>query len=79
MGGGGGGKGVQFSKRLDLGGVNFENAQNVGGVEIVRHRAGHVTVVKLYYGSLPTIKCYPYKDWSRNLSAKSSTRNVACM
>ena len=39
MGGGGGQMGVQFSKRLDLG-VNFENAQNVRGVEILRHRTG---------------------------------------
>ena len=38
-GGGGGQMGVQFSKRLDLG-VNFENAQNVRGVEILRHRTG---------------------------------------
>ena len=37
--GGGGQRGVQFSKRLDLG-VNFENAQNVRGVEILRHRTG---------------------------------------
>ena len=36
---GGGQRGVQFSKRLDLG-VNFENAQNVRGVEILRHRTG---------------------------------------
>ena len=37
----------QFSKRLD-----FENAQNVRGVEMLRHRAGLlclVKVVKLYY------------------------------
>ena len=39
FGGGGGQRGVQFSKRLDLG-VNFENAQNVRGVEILRHRTG---------------------------------------
>ena len=42
----------QFSKRLD-----FENAQNVRGVEILRHRAGllcRVKVVKLYY------------DWSKS-------------
>ena len=39
VGGGGGQRGVQFSKRLDLG-VNFENAQNVRGVEILRHRTG---------------------------------------
>ena len=32
--------GLQFSKRLDFGGVNFENAQNVRGVEILRHRTG---------------------------------------
>ena len=35
------------------GGVNFENAQNVRRVEILRHRAGllqlYVKVVKLYY------------------------------
>ena len=37
--GGGCQMGVQFSKRLDLG-VNFENAQNVRGVEILRHRTG---------------------------------------
>ena len=39
-GGGGRGalKGLQFSKRLDFWGVNFENAQNVRGVEILRHK-----------------------------------------
>ena len=46
--------GIQFSKRLHCGGgVNFENAQNVRRVEILRHRAGllqlYVKVVKLYY------------------------------
>ena len=35
------GGGVQFSKRLDLGGGGkFENAQNVMRVEILRHRTG---------------------------------------
>ena len=29
-------------------------------------------------GSLSTTKCYPYKAWSRNPSAISTTRNVAC-
>ena len=45
-----GGGGVQFSKRLDF--DFFGNAQNVRGVEILRHRAGllcRVKVVKLYY------------------------------
>ena len=44
--------GVQFSKRLDFDFDFFENAQNVRGVEILRHRAGllcRVKVVKLYY------------------------------
>ena len=35
----GGGR-VQFSKWLDFWGVNFENAQNVRGVEILRRRTG---------------------------------------
>ena len=30
-------------------------------------------------GSLSTTKCYPYKVWPRNLSAISTTRNVACV
>ena len=35
-----GGGGVQFSKRLDFGGSIFKKAQNVRGVEILRHRTG---------------------------------------
>ena len=38
--GGRGGSGVKFSKRHDFKGVNFTNAQNVRGVEILRHRTG---------------------------------------
>ena len=30
-------------------------------------------------GSLSATKCYPYKTWPRNLSAISTSRNVACM
>ena len=30
-------------------------------------------------GSLSATKCYPYKAWPRNLSAISTSRNVACM
>ena len=29
--------------------------------------------------SLSATKCYPYKAWPRNLSAISTTRNIACM
>ena len=32
-----------------------------------------------YAGYLSTTECYPYKAWPRNLSAISTTRNVACM
>ena len=83
----------QFSKRLD-----FENAQNVRGVEILRHRAGllckscqtilwlkqiHVSFKSrqkiCFGGSLSTANCYPYIAWPRNLSAISTTMNVACM
>ena len=34
---------------------------------------------KLLRGSLSTTKCHPYKAWPRNLSAISTTRNVAYM
>ena len=35
---------------------------------------------KICFGvSLSATKCYPYKAWPRNLSAISTTRNVACM
>ena len=30
-------------------------------------------------GPLSTTKCYTYKAWPGNLSAISTTRNVACM
>ena len=33
------GGGVQFSRRLNFG-VNFENAQNERGVELLRHSTG---------------------------------------
>ena len=32
--------GDHFLRGLDFGGVNFENAQNLRGVEILRHRTG---------------------------------------
>ena len=34
----GGGGGVQFLKKVNLGGSSFENVQSVSGVEILRQR-----------------------------------------
>ena len=71
-------RGVQFSKRLDFGGQFWKGTKREG-VEILRQRAGLLSKSCQTTGSLSTTKFYPYKAWPRNLSAKSTTRNVAWM
>ena len=61
----------QFSKRLD-----FENAQNVRGVEKLRHRAGllcRVKVVKLYYNGSKSP--FPSKVDKKNLLPRFFVNN----
>ena len=91
VGGGGIGRGRDnFLRGLILRG-QFWECTKCEGVEILRHGAGLLWLKETHFslklsrqkicfgGSLSTTKCYLYKAWPRNLSAISTTRNVACI
>ena len=71
-------EGCNFVRGLILGGQFWKGTKREG-VEILRHRAGLLCKICQTTGSLSATKCYQFKAWPRNLSAKSTNRNVAYM
>ena len=57
-GGGGGVGGGYNSRRLLIWGVNFENAQNVSGIEILTHRTGILCKSCQTYIMIEAIPCF---------------------